>query len=154
MVRAGTVGTGDRGGGEALRRFARELGTEIPERRHEQLVEWAESELGLDRSYAEQVYALAQEERLEPVLAFELVRAGVGVRELEQPEQDMDEEASQQTPPDWVAEDAVELDDVALERRLRASFRRLRSHLESSDTPVEAVEAFLADADVGPQRMR
>ena len=140
MVRAGTVGTGDRGGGEALRRFARELGTEIPERRHEQLVEWAESELGLDRSYA--------------VLAFELVRAGIGVRELEQPEQDMDEEASQQTPPDWVAEDAVELDDVALERRLRASFRRLRSHLESSDTPVEAVEAFLADADVGPQRMR
>ena len=124
------------------------------ERRHEALMEWAESELDLERGLAEQIYALAEEEELEPVYAFQLVRFQIGVQELEEPEQDMDEEAVQQTPPDWVAEDAVELEDVVLERRLRASFRRLRSHLEASASPAEAVRAFLADADVGRVRLR
>src|SRR5690606_35679150 len=112
------------------------------ERRHEALMEWAE-EHGLERSYAEQIYALAEEEELEPMLALQLVRAGIGVRELQLPEQDMDEEATQQAPPDWVAEDAVELDDVALERRLRATFRRLRSHVETSGSAADAVQAML-----------
>lgn len=126
---------------------------EALERRHEALMEWADTELGLERAYAEQVYALAEQEDLEPVLAFELVRSGLGVRELEAPEQDMGE-ASQQAPPEWVAEEVVELDDVELERRLRASFRRLRSHLEVSDTPAAAVQALLQDADIGLVQMR
>ena len=42
----------------------------------------------------------------------------------------------------------------ALERRLRASFRRLRSHVESSDSPAAAVQRYLADADVGLVAMR
>jgi hypothetical protein len=124
------------------------------ERRHEALMAWAEEVLGLEREYAEQVYALAEEEELEPVYAFHLVRSGLGVRELEKPEQDMDEEAVQQTPPDWVAEDALELDDVVLERRLRASFRRFRSHLEESASPTEAVTEFLREPDVGTVRLR
>ncbi|HSJ30437.1 MAG TPA: hypothetical protein VK933_03325 [Longimicrobiales bacterium] len=124
------------------------------ERRHEALMEWAETELSLERELAEQIYALAEEEELEPVYAFNLVRSQIGVQELEEPEQDMTEEAVQQAPPDWVAEDAVELEDVVLERRLRASFRRLRSHLEESASPTEAVTAFLKDADVGRVRLR
>ncbi|MBR9990989.1 MAG: hypothetical protein KFH98_14600 [Gemmatimonadetes bacterium] len=124
------------------------------ERRHEALMEWAESGLNLDREYAEQIYALAEEEELEPVYAFHLVQSGLGVRELEEPEQDMDEEAVQQAPPDWVAKDVVEFEDVVLERRLRASFRRLRSHLEDSATAAEAVAEFLREPDVGPVRLR
>jgi len=116
-------------------------------------MEWAESELSLERDYAEQVYTLAEEAHLEPVYAFHLVRAGIGVRELETPEQDM-EETVQQAPPEWVAEDAVKLDDVVLERRLRASFRRLRSHLEDSASPAEAVRRFLDEPDVGPLPLR
>lgn len=126
----------------------------VAERRHEELMEWAEEELGLDRGYAEQVYALAEEEELEPIYALLLIRCGVGVRELEPPEQDGDELASQQTPPEWVETEGVELDDVALERRLRASFRRLRSSLEQSESAAAAVRAFLDEADVGAVRLR
>lgn len=118
------------------------------ERRHEALMEWAEAELGLDREYAEQIYALAGEEELEPIYAFLLVRCGIGVRELEEPAQDGDDEASQKTPPGWLKQASVELDDIALERRLRASFRRLRGHLAATPDAGAAVTAFLAEPDV------
>ncbi|HSJ07005.1 MAG TPA: hypothetical protein VK936_09890 [Longimicrobiales bacterium] len=121
---------------------------EAVERRHEALMEWAEADLGLEREYAEQVYALAGEEELEPIYAFLLVRCGIGVRELEEPAQDGEDEAAQKTPPGWVKPDSVELDDIVLERRLRASFRRLRGHLTSSPSAGAAVAAFLAEPDV------
>lgn len=124
------------------------------ERRHEALMEWAEGELDLPREYAEQVYALAEEEELEPIYAFHLVRCGIGVRELEPPEQDADESASQQAPPDWVEAEGVELDDVALERRLRATFRRLRTCLAEAETVAAGVSAFLAEPDVDRVRLR
>jgi hypothetical protein len=124
------------------------------ERRHESLMAWAHSELGLDREYAEQVYSLAQESELEPVYAFVLIRCGIGVQELEAPEQDTDELAAQQAPPQWVGEDHVKLADVVLERRLRATFRRLRTHLEREATPRAAVDAFLGEADVGVVTLR
>jgi hypothetical protein len=124
-------------------------GDAVSERRHEALMEWAEGELGLARAWAESVYALAEEVELEPVYALLLVRCGVGVRELQAPEQDPGEEAVQQAPPEWVGADAVELGDLALERRLRSTFRRMRSHLEHEPTPAAAVEAFLAEPDVG-----
>jgi hypothetical protein len=129
-------------------------GDAATERRHEALMEWAEGELGLDRGWAEDVYALAEEVELEPVYAFLLVRCGVGVTELEPPEQDPDEEAVQQDPPEWVGADAVELQDLALERRLRGTFRRMRGHLERAASPAAAVEALLAEPDVGAVRMR
>jgi hypothetical protein len=155
MERARDVAEGDEAAARAqLVRDVAALTGAPHERRHEALVEWAESELGLERAYAEEVYALAEEEELEPVLAFELVRTGLGVRELEEPEQDMEEEATQQAPPDWVAEDVVELEDVALERRLRASFRRLRSHLDEGLTAADAVAAYLREPDVGRVPMR
>jgi hypothetical protein len=138
---------------EQLARGVTELTGEPYERRHEALMEWAEGELGLERSYAEKLYALAEEEDLEPILAFQLIRSGLGVRELEAPEQDMDETV-QQAPPDWLADDRAELDDIELERRVRGSFRRFRSHLDASDSPAAAVEAFLSEADIGLVRLR
>lgn len=122
------------------------------ERRHEALMEWAEAH-GMERAYAEQIFALAEEEDLEPVLALHVVRAGIGVRELQEPEQDMDEDAMQQAPPEWVAEDVVEMDDIALERTLRATFRRLRSHVEASGSAPAAIEAMLREPDIGLVRL-
>lgn len=124
------------------------------ERRHEPLMEWAETELGLERGHAERVYSLAEEEDLEPALALEVVRSGIGVRELEPPGDAAEDDAMQQVPPGWAVEDTVELDDVVMERHLRASFRRLRSHLDASDSPVAAVRRYLADPDVGRVRLR
>lgn len=138
---------------EQLTRAVSSLTGAPHERRHEALMEWAESDLNLDREYAEQIYALAEEEDLEPIYAFHLVHSGLGVRELEEPDQDM-EETVQQRPPEWVADDAVELEDVVLERRLRASFRRLRSHLEQSVTASNAITDFLAEPDVGAVTLR
>jgi hypothetical protein len=107
-------------------------------------------ELGLERAQAEQIYALAEEEQLEPIFAFQLVRCRVGVRELELPHQDAVESAAQEAPPGWLQTEGVELDDVALERRLRLSFRRFRSLLETRGDPVSAARAFMAEPDVGP----
>lgn len=149
-----STGTREQAAQDCLRRGIAGIGGEGVERRHEVLMEWAEAELGMERAYAEQVYAIAEEEQLEPIYAFQLVRCGVGVRELTPPEQDHAlEEASQQAPPDWVGDETVELDDVALERRLRSSFRRLRHHLEAG-AAAAGVEAFLAEPDVGPLRLR
>jgi len=127
---------------------------EAVERRHEDLMEWAEAELGLDRGYAENIYALAEEEKLLPVHGLVLVHCGVGVQELEEPEQDADEAAHQAAPPDWVEAEQVEFEDVALERRLRATFRRFRTRLEEAASASEAVAAFLDEPDVGPVQLR
>lgn len=148
-----TTGGAEAAAREQLIRDVVSLTGEAHERRHEALMEWAGGDLGLDRAYAEQIYALAEEEELEPVHAFQLIRSGLGVRELEPPEQDTDD-ATQQVPPEWVAEDAVEMDDIALERRLRASFRRLRSHLDGHASPAEGITAFLDEPDVGLVRLR
>jgi hypothetical protein len=132
------------------RRIAALTGDAAMERRHEELMEWAESELGLSREYAEQVYALAEEERLLPVHALLLVHCGIGVEELERPEQDSDEAAHQAEPPEWVETRQVEFADVVLERRVRATLRRFRAALESSDSAPAAVAEFLSAEDVGP----
>ncbi|MEX1182303.1 MAG: hypothetical protein WEF86_03650 [Gemmatimonadota bacterium] len=140
--------------GECLARSVAGLTGAAVERRHEALMEWAETELQLDRGYAEQVYTLAEEEELEPVYGFLLIRCGIGVTELEPPDGRDEEESSQQAPPGWVGQETVELDNVGLERRLRSSFRRMRGHLERAATSREAVASFLAEPDVGPLRLR
>jgi hypothetical protein len=153
----GGTGTGPAAGAEAgagerclLEGMAAAAGATL-ERRHETVIARAETELGLARGYLEKVYALAEEEGLEPLYAFVLVRCGVGVRELEAPEP-AEEEATQQAPPEWDGVE-VKLPDVVLERRLRSTFRRLRSHLERTPAPAAAAAAFLAEPDVGPVRL-
>lgn len=123
------------------------------ERRHEQVMEWAVAGGSLDRAYAERTVLLAEEEALEPVYALLLVRCGIGVRELEPPDEEHDDLATQPTAPDWVEPGTVGL-DVTLERRLRASFRRFRAQLEANETAEAAVRAFLAEPDVGPAQLR
>lgn len=118
-----------------------------PERRHETLMERAET-WGLDRPDAESVYALAEQEGLEPELGLLLVATGVGVRELEPVERDPSGPGLQQAPPDWVADAEVSQDDARRERRMRLSFRRLRGHYESSGSAMEAADRFAAEADV------
>ena len=140
--------------GECLARGVAGLTGSALERRHDALMEWAESELNLDAAYAEQVYTLAEEEELEPVYGFLLIRCGVGVRELEPPERAEVGEASQQAPPGTVGGDVVELEDIVLERRLRSSFRRFRAHLQRAATSADAVASFLAEPDVAPLQLR
>jgi hypothetical protein len=126
------------------------------ERRHEPLLEWAVEEVGLERGYAEQLYALSEEVGLEPVYGFLLVRCGLGVVELERPEAEPEAEdvAAQQAPPDWLGSADVELDDVALERRLRATLRRFRGLLDEAGDAGAAVERYLAEEDVEVTRLR
>jgi hypothetical protein len=138
---------------DCLERAVHGLSEDGVERRHEVLMEAAVTELGLELAQAEQIYALAEEEKLEPIFAFQLVRCGIGVRELEPPGQDAEEWATQETPPGWVTTEAVELDDVALERRLRLSFRRFRGLLDARGDAVAAARAFMAEPDVGPLRV-
>ena len=137
---------GARGGKTSLATMASSLG-DVPERRHETLMEWAER-WGLDRVEAEEVYALAEEEGLEPELALKLAASGVGAVELEPVSRDPAESGVQAAPPDWVAEGEVPRPVAQRERRLRTSFRRLRTMVERCGSAVEAVERFAAEPDV------
>jgi hypothetical protein len=124
-------------------------GVEDSPRRREESIQRAERELGLDRAFAALVYDTASEERLVPGFAFELVRCGVGVCALEESPGD---ETTIEGPPDWLSSEPRTAPPPERERRMRASFRRLRGHLEQSDTPEAAIEAFVAEPDVGECR--
>ena len=142
-------------GRECLTRSIGALKEDGVERRHESVMAFAEGELGLERAYAEQVYMLSEEEQLEPIYAFQLIRCGMGVRDLVKPERDTEVyAASQEAPPDWVGEAMVEMSDATLERRLRNTFRRFRACLEDAATPVDAVHSFLAEADVDAVQLK
>lgn len=118
---------------------------DAPKRRSE-LIEWAEREHGMPRDRAMLIYDIAREEGLEPAFAYELVRCGVGVRDLPEPSAD---ETVVEGPPEWVAPPAPAEVSPARERLLRASFRRLRRHLDDAPTAEAAIAAFVAEPDVG-----
>jgi hypothetical protein len=134
------------GGAAALLRVVDEA-EEAPRRREESIV-WAEDQLGFERGFAELIYDTAREEHLEPGFAFELVRCGVGVTPLAPPSTD---EASVEGAPEWIAPPSGRA-SVERERTLRASFRRLRGHLEDKGSAEDALAAFVAEPDVGPVR--
>lgn len=114
-------------------------------RRHEELIRRATEDEVLTIEEAEHAYELAEQESLEPAYALALVRSGFLVRELVPPEPP--EEAMQQDAPGWI-QPADENDELVLERRLRASLRRLRSLLERCATAGAAADAYLAEPDV------
>lgn len=117
-------------------------------RRREELILRA-SEAGLQREYADQLYDVAEEEGVDPAAAFELVLCGVGVQELTEPVHDQWEETQVEAPPHWLVDAAPPPDEAARERRVRATFRRLRSIMERVPTASEALHEFVRDSDVG-----
>lgn len=119
----------------------------IAGRRRVEVIERAVADGRLAREDAEEVYELADQESLEPAYALALARSGYWVRELTAPEPA--EEAAQQDAPAWIAPPA-DARASERERRIRASLRRLRSLLERHGAPGAAVDAYLAEPDVGP----
>lgn len=117
-------------------------------RRRVEVVEQATADGRLSREFAEEVYDLAGEESVDPSYALALVRSGFVVRELAEPEPNG--ETMQQDAPAWIAPDVEAGEAAVRERRLRAGVRRLRAKLEQCGSPVDAVDAFLAEPDVAP----
>jgi hypothetical protein len=133
------------GRGQCLIDRAQALQEEATHRRAE-LVE-REVGGGLDRAVAEEVYDLAREEGLDPLFAFALAECGVAVRV--DPAGEPDAPQAVEREPDWIRP----VDPVRAERELtlRRTFRRLRALLESHASPEEALRAFAAEPDVGPE---
>ncbi|HEX8695799.1 MAG TPA: hypothetical protein VF746_25510 [Longimicrobium sp.] len=104
---------------------------------------------GMPPELAEMMYEVARDEGLDPVLAYELVRSGLGVCP---PSDGVANAPSQPTTDKYVPEwlyPPVPTDAVLRERMLRMSFRRLRSLLERHADPEEALRAFAREPDVG-----
>jgi hypothetical protein len=119
------------------------------ERRHADLMETHEARAVASRAVLEMAYELAQEEGVDPALALELVSCRVAVLELEPPTGASTEESHSLVAPEWVAPADAPL-TMAIERRMRMTFRRVRADLEKHDQVIEAIDAFTAETDVGP----
>lgn len=118
-------------------------------RRREHLVDKA-LHAGLSQEFADQIYDVAEEEKIDPAIGFEVVLSGRGVRELAPPPDDAAFETQVEAPPVWLEPDTPAPDDAARERHLRRTFRRLRSLIESESSSDEALRKFDAQPDVGP----
>jgi hypothetical protein len=141
---------GDRkASGADLIRRAKAIEAAGVHRRHEELLEIAVTEDGIPRPLAEQVHELAHEEGLAPAYALALVATGIGVEDLVPPESG-DNESLQQSLPGWVEATDMSQASIVRERHLRASFRRLRAHLDRAGSAEAGVRAFLEEPDVGP----
>ena len=120
---------------------------ELSRRRIDLLAEAAEA--GMSDELAEMLYEVAREEGLDPTLAYELVRCGLGVCP---PPDGVANAPAQPTSdkyfPGWLYP-PMPTDAVLRERMLRLSFRRLRSLLEEHPAPDEAIRAFAREPDVG-----
>lgn len=120
---------------------------ELSRRRVDVVAEAAEA--GMSAELAEMLYEVAQEEGLDPALAYELVRCGLGVSP---PADGVASAPAQPTSdkylPGWLYP-PVPTDTVLRERMLRLSFRRLRSLLERHPSPDDAIRAFAREPDVG-----
>ena len=117
-------------------------------RRRMDVIEEAQEE-GMSPELAEMMYDVAAEEGLDPVLAYELVRSGLGVAPPAGGVANAaDQPASDKYYPTWLLP-ASPTDDVLRERMLRLSFRRLRSLLEAHADPAEAFRLYAREPDVG-----
>jgi hypothetical protein len=107
--------------------------------------------VGMADELAEMLYDVAQEEGLDPALAYELVRCGLGVLP---PPEGVDNAPHQPVTdkyrPEWL-ESPVDPDSLLRERTLRLSFRRLRALLQAHPGDAAAAfRAFAREPDVGP----
>lgn len=131
-----------------LRGSDERLGKEERERRRCEIVEEAEKS-GMSYELAEMLYDIAIDEGIDPAMAYELVRTGLGVVP---PDDGVSNAASAPSSdkyyPTWMFP-AEPPDEVLRERMLRVSFRRLRSLLESHPEVDEAFRVFANEPDVG-----
>ncbi len=121
--------------------------------RHMELITEVQSRSQVPLTVLERAYDIAQETGLEPALALEMVGCGVCVVELEEPLAVADETHSS-NPPDWVTPPLEPNDVLILERRLRLTFRRLRTLLEQVGDLQGALNEFGRQPDVGPYDFR
>ncbi|MGQ0813321.1 MAG: hypothetical protein ACT4O1_02525 [Gemmatimonadota bacterium] len=103
---------------------------------------------GHSREYADRIYDVATEERVDPAVAFELVLSGVGVRQLGPAAPDNWKQAQVEAQPAWI-ERPPAAGDAVRERRLRLTFRRLRHLVEQENSLELALRAFMREPDVG-----
>lgn len=116
-------------------------------RRREDLIEQVVG-AGHSREYADQIYDVAVEESCDPVLAVEVVLAGVGVRDLLPPSPADPEETQVEAAPAWI-EVAPSPEEAERERHMRLTFRRLRSLTEERESLQDVVREFVRQPDVG-----
>lgn len=114
------------------------------EHRREPLLQRAEAN-GVGRGAAERAYDLAVEERLPPSYGIALVAAGVSVQPLDSPRPDVN--AVEASEPEWV-DRPPSRDQADVERRMRQTFRRVRSLLPEARTPRAAFTALADEPDV------
>jgi hypothetical protein len=107
--------------------------------------------VGMSDELAEMLYDVAHEEGLDPAMAYELVRSGMGVLPPAEGVENAPQFATtDKYRPEWL-EPAVDPDTVLRERTLRFSFRRLRGLLEQHTGDAGAAfRAFAHEPDVGP----
>jgi len=104
---------------------------------------------GMPRDLAERLYEVAREEGIDPALAYELVRCGLGVAPpAEGVSNASDQPVSDKYLPEWMFP-PTPTDTLLRERMLRFSLRRLRSLLEEHQEVDEAFRAFAREPDVG-----
>lgn len=114
------------------------------EHRREPLVERGEAH-GLSRATAERAYDIAVEEELPPALGIAVMAAGISVQPMDSPPPDV--RATEPAQPEWVDRPPSD-QDADYERRMRQTFRRVRSFLTDAPTPREAFAALAHEPDL------
>lgn len=118
------------------------------ERRRSEILEEGEA-AGMPRDLVELLYDVAREEGLDPGLALELVKSGLGVLTPEDGISNAsDTPASDPYLPPWMFP-ATPPDHLLRERTLHISFRRVRALLEEHHDIDEAFQRFAREPDVG-----
>jgi hypothetical protein len=114
------------------------------ELRRDELVARAE-ERGLARPDAEQAYDIAVEENLKPAWGLAAVLEGLSVQPLGRSRPDVS--TSEPNEPEWV-DAAPDPEQAERERRLRQTFRRIRSRFEEGPDAGAAIDALCRDPDL------
>lgn len=118
------------------------------ERRRSEIMDDAEAD-GMPPELAGLLYDIAQDEGLDPGLAFELVRTGLGVAPPPEGVSTAgDAPAVDKYLPPWMFPPEP-TDHMLRERMLRVSFRRLRGILREEREPDAALRRFAREPDVG-----